>query len=358
MSKKAKNYADLENARVFLNPKSNIIEVTGRYADGSGNFATSLQPGSKSDLQARAVFATQKAGTTVDEESTRHLPPSAQVIYSDDLQEDVYREGSIFRSEKYKDNVFYLPFLEEGKSHLFPLGMDMDGNPVLIDLHSGEKRNILLANSPGSGGLMSLHNLMVHILRAMPETTLVSNEPDIVDFYNRSPWANKERSKHLSSLALVEHLRNIHGKMSDSRVRDEVLNEVILIENLEHLVDSNINAGPTQRTDKAVRAETIELILEISKMKHPRFNITFVFSARYLNDRMNAFVESCGTLVTFSRKNTTVGEAEYRKKIFGQDLHELNYSSPGSGFIKNENYKDGDFFATFLNPEVIEFHRR
>ena len=355
MSKKTKNYADLENARVFHNPKTDLIEITGKYVDG-GNFSVVLTKGAKSDTKVRTELSIKDSPLVEEpQEFTRYLPSSAEVSYDSNFNSDVYRDGKIWRHINNKYSVFYLPLVEDEKPSLFPLAMDQDSRPVLVDLHGGEKKNLFISARPGSGGAMSLYNLAFHVLRFMPETTLISNDPDIIHLYKKSETVDANNAFHLKGLYLLEHLRELHHKMLYSKHGATGANEVILIENFESFIHNEIATSPSSRTDKAVRAETMDLILEISKIERSEFKVNFVFFASKITANMNAFINTCHTFTVFGRGSTPVAETEQRKRIFGRDLHELETVKPGDGFIQDEDvYKEGDFFASFTNPEVVE----
>lgn len=354
MAKKGKNYAELENARVFHNPKTDLIEITGKYVDG-GNFSVVLPKGTKSDEKVRAEISTKDSLLDDVPDPTRGLPATAKIVYDPSFNEPLDRDGKIWREKDNEHKIVYLPFTESEKPSKFPLGIDMDSLPVLIDLHGTKRKNLFIAAPPGSGGSMLVYNLAFHVLHEMTDTRLISNSPSFIETYRNSDAVESGNAVHLKGLGLLEHLRELHAKMIKSPHGCAGVNEVILMEHFEEIINGNISNGPSSRTDKAVRAETLDLIVEISKIDRSEFNVNFVFGSYSLGSNMDAFIDTCHTFLVLGRSPIPAAELTQRHKMFGRDLHELNSSHTGDGYIKDEGvYKDGEFFASFLNQEVID----
>lgn len=357
MSKKGKNYADLEKVRVFHNPKTDLVEITGKYVEG-GNFSVVLPKGTLSDIKVRAEIYKVRAEISLEsqEEPSRYFPAAAQISYEDKFNEDVYRDGKIWRRKDNKYSMVYLPLTENEKYSKFPLGIDLDSNPILVDLHSEtEKNNIFISSRSGSGGSLVPQNLFNHVLRKMPDTTIIANDYYHVNFFNKQEFGDPSRTKHLKDLSLLEHLRDLHSKMVNSKHGVKGSNEVIFFENFEQLVANNINPSPSARTDKAVRAETLDLILEISKIKRSEFNISFVFFSNSMNSHMNAFLDTCSTVVAFNGYSVPVIEQEFLSSVFGTPALGLQGLRSGEAIIKNEGlYAKPDYFKVFINPELVK----
>lgn len=354
MSKKTKNYADLEKVRVFHNPKTDLIEITGKYVDG-GNFSVTLPKGTKSDTKVRAEISTKES--LLENTPQRTLPSQAVVNYDKDFRADLVRDGDLWHARNNKNEVFYLPNFENKLPSLFPVGVDMNRKPVLVDLHGSvnEKRNVFITAAPGRGGQMTLMNLAVHVLSSMPETDIITNSRNTYRFLLNTEFNRTKKIKYSKELEMLDTLRDIYQQMKESRHGVARVSKLFVFNEFEQFVHQEIEDGPTARTNKAVRAETMDLILEISRINRPEFNVNFVFYSDYTSDSMNAFLDTCHTKINFGNHWGSPAKASHTVKVFGRDLEELRQAQPGDGFIKDENtYKDGEFFASFINPAVMK----
>ena len=355
---KSKNYAELENARVFHNPKTDLIEITGKYVDG-GNFSVVLPQGTKSDIKVRTEIAAKNSHLNSealdDGEYGPFLPIKSHVIYDRNFSREVVQEDDLWHDPKNKHEVFYFPLLTEEPVSKFPLGVGMDRNPIFVDLESHIKNNVFISATPGRGGLMSVANLFFHVLNYMPETDIICGKAE--NFFTMIPKDEERASRvHiLRDLFLLDHLRQLHHEMKQAVYGAKGRKEVIFLDGFEQLIDGDVPDIFSIRTTKAVRAEVIDLILEISKINRSEFSISFVFVSPYISDSMNAFLDTAGTIIAFPGTHMKISEVHQYKKIFGSDLQDVAHSRTGTGFIKSPLVnKKGEAFDTFVNQEVIE----
>lgn len=358
---KPKNYMEVENARVFHNPKTDLIEITGTYVDG-GNFSVVLPKGTKSDIKVRSEIAVKNSRDNtedLDGEDTRAvLPWKASVAYNQDprdFDQEIIRDGKLWHSADNKHEVFYFPAISEELHSKYPLGVGINRNPIFVDLESPIKNNVFISAHPGRGGVVSCANLFFHVLHHMPDTDIISNATE--KFFTLNPRNEEQASRiHVfKELFLLDHLRDLHHTMLRSSYGAKERKEVIFIDDFDELIDGSIPASPSARTAKAVRAELMDLILEISKINRPEFKICFVFMSDYMNENMNAFLDTAGTIIAFASPRYRPTERNQYAKYFGRDLHQLAQQKPGCGYITSPLVdKEGEFFDTFLNQEVID----
>lgn len=380
-NQKTKNYAELNDARVFHNPKTDLIEITGKYVDG-GNFSVVLPKGTKSDAKVRIELPKQIHGVfakTEPESETSHVP-TRKLHYSNPGNVKLVKSGGLYYQVDAEENWFCLPELSPGSGGLFPLGVNENGKPIVIDLkprkakdillgidESGHqivvttpaKRNIFLSNHPGSGGLVALANLVHHVINFMPETKIVYTNHEIPLGILPTDTKAEGRMELLKKFWLLEHLRDLREKMNSSHETASPLNEIIILQDLEILVDGEIENGPSSRTDKAVRAEILNLIMEISHRPQNGMNIQFVFQSSYLSESMNAFLDTSGTIMAFTRhpkRFQNRAEISQYRDIFGRNLNEMYGGLQGRGVVKdnNDDADSGQRFALFENPAVME----
>lgn len=358
---KSKNYAELENARVFHNPKTDLIEITGKYVDG-GNFSVVLPQGTKSDIKVRTELERliTEPEQTLPKESPEEVLYNGHIHYGNPTNVELAKSGTLYYQVGSEWNWFCLPELSPGNESLFPLGIDVEGQPISINLKAQEKNNIFLSNHPGSGGLMTLANLVYHVINFMPDTHIVHTNDEL--FLGISPTDEKTtgRMENLQGLFLLDHLRKLRDKMVKSPHGSTGVSEVIFLQDFELLVDGEFSNGPSARTDKAVRAEILDLILEISAINRVEYNVCFVFSSRYLSDSMNAFLETAGTAIAYVRNTKRYqepSEPRQYQKVFGRELSEMYAGNNGRGIIKDTAVGrpvSSRKFATFLNDEVVK----
>jgi hypothetical protein len=357
---KTKNYAELENARVFHNLKTDLIEITGKYVDG-GNFSVVLPKGTKSDIKVRTEISTKDSPLHPEDSDVENpqavLPWKASVVYDQnprDFDQKIVRDGNLWHSADNKHEVFYFPEFSPELNSKYPLGVGINRNPVFVDLEAPSKNNVFISAHPGRGGVMSFANLVFHVLYHMSETKIISNTAE--KYFTLKPRNEEQASRlHvLKDLFLLDHLRGLHTTMLQAPYGAKERKEVILIDDFEQFIDGDIPSGPSARTTKAVRAELMDLILEISKINRPEFKICFVFMSDYMNENMNAFLDTAGTIIAFASPRYKPTERNQYAKYFGRDLHQLAQQKPGCGYITSPLVnKDGEFFDTFLNEEVI-----
>lgn len=356
--KKAKNYAELENARVFHNPKTDLIEITGKYVDGE-NFSVVLPKGTKSDIKVRAELSAKvnKPESLVEDKSHKTALYNRYIQYKNPDNLILANQGILYKEVDKEWNWFCFPELSPGTESLFPLGIDEEGKPILLRLDSPTKNNIFLSNNPGSGGLMTIANLVYHVINFMPDTKLIHNSPADFLGVNHKDEKAQGRMERLDGLFLLDHLRKLRNEMNNSSYGSAGRKEMILMQDFDIFVDGEIANGKSSRTDKAVRAEILDLIVEISAIERKEYSICFVFSSRYMSDSMNAFLDSAATIMAYTRNERyqETSEPKQFNKIFGRSVAEMNCGGNGRGIIVTEDSIGASRkFATFINNEVVQ----
>lgn len=287
MSKEPK-YLSLENARLYYNAKRDTVELVAETDDIVGGF--------KVTLPANRILESQIREAMKEKGIIKIQPLVDETFYTDAYVN--YRDKP-FNTEP-RDHEFF----HHGNFGTLSLGVMANGKVLDVDLFQGKKQNIAISGHQPSASMLT-SNIRKYLKDTQPEEPVY-----LYKFFQKEmdPISPME-SNLVNVLELLILLRKLaRSSFSDSQT-------FILLKNFDSLLNGN---DYDSRTDKAARAEVLELIRQLSNNRSDENPIHFVFVSNnpVVNDLM---INASSTFVHFGLSHERPSAIDYLSHAFGKE---------------------------------------
>lgn len=282
------NYLSLEDARLYYNAKRDTVELVA-----------------KSDDIDKGVVLTVPANTKLETRIREAMKDKGVIKMQPLVDETFYNAAYVnYRDEPFntvpRDNEFF----HDGKFGELSLGVTTEHKVMNVDLFSGKKQNISISGDYPSASMLT-SNIRQYLKDTQPE------EP--VYLYNFSQKEQEPISPMESNidnvLELLILLRKLPRSYNDSQM-------FILLKNFDSLLNGN---DYDSRTDKAARAEVLELIRSLSqgdRHEHNPIHFVFVSNKPVVSDLT---INASSTFVHFGESRVTDYTTDYLIAILGRE---------------------------------------
>lgn len=265
---------------------------------------------------------------SADEKTLRRMLRSYGLAPADNVQDELVPKSSPYQSFA---NEGYRVLGASGNLNVrsIPIGEHGKGEPVFIPFGGDHEPNVFVAAGKDGNAETFVSNLVKSTAQALPhifETFLYSPNKSFRNMRNVHPVKND--FELLMLLRMIFEDNNNETDMAFSRKKFIILDEF-----------SNIVAEPvaddssTTRTAKAVRAEILSLIENISRLGRSK-NIHFVFIANHIEKqnykKFNAFISSSSTLISLGRPTSSASYV-----MFMRDISSYSSWPEGRGYISS-----------------------
>lgn len=281
-------YLSLENARLYYNAKRDTVELVAETDDIVGGF--------KVTLPANRILETQIREAMKNKGIIKTQPLVDETFYTDAYVN--YRDKP-FNTQPRENEFFH-----HGNFGVLSLGVMANGKVLDVDLFQGKKQNIAISGDYASASMLT-SNIRQYLKDTQPE------EP--VYLYKFSQKEQEPISPMESNidnvLELLILLRKLPRSYNDSQM-------FILLKNFDSLLNGN---DYDSRTDKAARAEVLELIRSLSqgdRHEHNPIHFVFVSNKPVVSDLT---INASSTFVHFGESRVTDYTTDYLIAILGRE---------------------------------------
>lgn len=280
-------YLSLENARLYYNAKRDTIELVAETDDIVGGF--------KVTLPANRILETQIREAMKNKGIIKTHPLADETFYTDAYVN--YRDKP-FNTQPRENEFFH-----HGNFGVLSLGVMANGKVLDVDLFQGKKQNIAISGDYASASMLT-SNIRQYLKDTQPE------EPVYLYKFSQKELADLSsmESNIDNVLELLILLRNLSRSFSDSQT-------FILLKNFDSLLNGN---DYDSRTDKAARAEVLELIRSLSNNRSDENPVHFVFVSNK-PAKSDLTMGASSTFVHFGESRVTDYTADYLYAILGRE---------------------------------------
>ena len=280
-------YLSLENARLYYNAKRDTVELVAETHDIVGGFKVTLPANRILENQIREAM---KEKGIIKEQSL-----ADETFYTDAYVN--YREKPF--NTQPRDHEFF----HHGNFGTLSLGVMANGKVLDVDLFQGKKQNITISGDYPSASMLT-SNIRQYLKDTQPE------EPVYLYKFSQKEMAPiSPMESHIDTvLELLVVLRKLARSFSDSQT-------FILLKNFDSLLNGS---DYDSRTDKAARAEVLELIRGLSNNRSDENPIHFVFVSNK-PAKSDLTINASSTFVHFGESRVTDYTADYLCAIFGRE---------------------------------------
>jgi len=307
--------ATARSFQLSYNPKTNSVELFCADPVEDGGLKISL-PATEGE-GAKALKILQKMGLAPkDTEADKDIPLR---FTNADRREEVY----VYEGAK-----------SSGPNGLkvlmaIPIGVKKKDKVVCLNLSPDLLPNTIIATQDQEARDRVIHNIIRYNVRFSHvfETVIYSRE---VGKHQRGIGL-KVLTNEFELLMYLREIAAAYTKNTDPR-------RIIIIEDFAALVEgmkSSTDAA-SDRTAKAVRAEILSLIQDLSKKRGKNecgWHTHFVFCLESVNDKdYNAFLPTVDARIALGE----VGQSSY--KLFGKNVNSYSAWNTGRGYIQQEGF--------------------
>jgi hypothetical protein len=341
-TKRIEKYLSLDKSRVFHNKTNDSLELSGKA--GKTPFKMTIPAGSELDLILRAEM--REVGI-IPEENTIDLglPSQAVLDYSDqefmvsNLVSTVEAKSAIELKASSVTNPLAKLFI--------PIGVIKDGDEgelhfKTIPFFQKQSGNVFVSGPNEPSKSFFIENIENHLEMFAPEAEIISfdaslKKPDLTQSPRRIVYNN--------SLEFLSRLRRVRSMYE--RNHEKARNILVVLHNLHEFTDrpESDKSAWEGKVERAVRAEIVDLIAQISDYNQSSDNLTVTFvvttAATDLTKYLPALVRS-GTIVRFGNSSLRVSKA-----LFGFRTEKIA-DVAGRGYVLSEGHFTPfqAFFAT------------
>lgn len=280
---KEPNYLSLDNARLYYNSKRDTVELIANSDDIVGGF--------KVTLPANRILESQIREAMKEKGIIKARPD--ETFYTDAYVN--YREKP-FNTEP-RDHEFF----HHGGFGVLSLGVMANGKVLDVDLFQGKKQNIAISGDQPSASMLT-SNIRKYLKDTQPKEPVY-----LYKFFQKELDPISPMESNIDNvLELLILLRKLARSYSDSQT-------FILLKNFDSLLNGN---DYDSRTDKAARAEVLELIRKLSNDPSDQNPIHFVFISNkpVVSDLT---INASSTFVHFMLKREYPSTISYLSAAFG-----------------------------------------
>lgn len=301
--------------QLSYNPKTNSVELSCSDPVEDGGLNISL-PASEGE-GAKALKILQKMGLAPkDTEADKGIPLRFD---GGDRREDVYQ----YEGEKASGKNGFAALMA------IPIGVKKNDKIVCLNYSPDLAPNTIIATQDQDARDRVIHNIVRYNVRFSHvfETVIYSSE---VGKYQRGIGL-KVLTNEFELLMFLREIASAYTKNTDPR-------RVIIIEDFAALVEGMKipSDAATERTAKAVRAEILSLIQDLSRKRGKNecgWNNHFIFCLESVNDKdYNAFLPTVDARIAIG----DVGQSSY--KLFSKNVSSYSAWNTGRGYIQQEGY--------------------
>jgi hypothetical protein len=281
------NYIALENVRLYYNVKRDTVELVAKSDEIEKGIVVTIPANTKLDTRIRDTME-RKGIIKMQQFADDKFCTDAYVKYRDESFNTIPRENEFFHT---------------GESGRLSLGVTPELKVMEADLFQGKNQNIAISGDYPSASMLT-SNIRQYLKDTQPE------EP--VYLYKFSQKEQEPISPMESNidnvLELLILLRKLAGSFSDSQT-------FIMLKNFDSLLNGN---EYDSRTDKAARAEVLELIRKLSHDGSEENHIHFVFVS---NEPVvsDLTIGASSTFVHFGLSHERPSTFEYLSVAFGKE---------------------------------------
>lgn len=319
---KDQNFISLENARLYYNAHRDTVELVA-----------------KSDEIDNGVVVTIPAKTKL-EGRIREAMKSKGIIKTQPLVDEKFTTAAYvkYRDESFNTRARDDEFFHKGNFGVLSLGVTPELKVMDVDLFTGKKQNIAISGDQPSASMLT-SNIRQYLKDTQPEEPVY-----LYKFFQKelAPISPME-----SNIDNVLELLVLLRKLSSL---DDYSQKFILLKNFDSLLHGN---DYDSRTDKAARAEVLELIRKLSHYPSDENPVHFVFVSNkpVVNDLM---IDATSTFVHFGLSKENMSTIEYLHAAFGKECINRTFGpniiGPEAWGIKGRAYAK----TTNINGKITE----
>jgi hypothetical protein len=316
------NYLSLENVRLYYNAKRDTVELTAKSVDIDGGVVVTIP--AKTKLESRIREAMKNKGIIAVNPPVDFFTTDAYVNYRNQPFNTLPRENEFFH---------------HGNFGVLSIGVMPNGKVIDVDLFQGKNHNIAVSGDYPSATMLTW-NIRQYLKDTQPK------EPVYLYKFSQKELAPiSSMETHIDSvLELLILLRKLSSYSFDDSQK------FILLKNFDSLLNGD---DYDSRTDKAARAEVLELIRKLSYDRSDQNPVHFVFVSNK-PETSDLTINASSTFVHFGLSHERPSTIDYLSAAFGKKCIEKtfgpNVTGPAAWGIKGRGYAK----ATDINGKITE----
>jgi hypothetical protein len=322
------NYIALENVRLYYNAKRDIVELTAKSDEIDKGIVITIPANTKLDTRIRDTM--ERKGII-----------KMQQFVDDKFCTDAYVK---YREESFHTRSRDNEFFHNGESGRLSLGVTPELKVMEADLFQGKNQNIAI-----SGDYSSASMLTSNIRQYLKDGKYMS-QVYLYKFSQKEQESISSMESNIDNvLELLILLRKLAGSFSDSQT-------FVMLKNFDSLLNGN---EYDSRTDKAARAEVLELIRKLSHDRAEENPIHFVFIS---NEPVvsDLTIGASSTFVHFGLSHERPSTIDYLFAAFGKECINktfgLKVTGPKAWGIKGRAYaKTTDIYGKTTESVIQTF---